>query len=281
MRGLFPHVFEQSVRGKSQVFRFQHASHLHRAARQVHADGSVMGRVDDRDVASVGSLEHDRRHRQIAGHDDGAHFCPDRQHLNVVAVADEKHDPLRALVPQALGKGIRAHCPDHEQILRGLVRQFARDHFAAKGGHDAGERGADEPRCICLLPRREQVVADLERGEQTEEAAFSVDYRQAAQPPFLEKMNGIINRRVGVDANHVAFHHVAYAVREIADEHWRLDPKPVQHEIDPLVRVPGAGCDHIWGASGTFEVCIGHGRANRIHIRVLVADDDGLHVRWK
>ena len=54
MRRLLPHVLEQSVRRKSQVFRFQHASDLHRAARQVHADGGVVGRADDRDAARAG-----------------------------------------------------------------------------------------------------------------------------------------------------------------------------------------------------------------------------------
>ena len=84
--------------------------------------------------------------------------------------------------------------------------------FAAESGDNAGERGGDQARRIRFLPRREKMMTDLESGEQTEEAPLSVDYRQAAQPPFLEQMNGIINRRIGVDANHVALHHVAHAV---------------------------------------------------------------------
>ena len=222
---------------------------------------------------------HRRGHGKIAGHDDGADLRRDRQHLNVVAVADEENELLGALVLQALGKSIRAHRPDHEQILRGFVGQFAGQHFAAEGGNDAGEWGGDEARRVRFLPRREEVMADLESGEQAEKAPLSIDYRQAAQPSFLEQMNRIINRRVGVDANHVAFHHIAHPVGEIADKDRRLDPEFVQHEIDPLVRVPGAGRDHIGSARDTLEVRVGHGRTNRIHIRVLVADDDGLHTR--
>ena len=122
-------------------------------------------------------------------------------------------------------------------------------------------------------------MADLERGEQAEEAPRSIDDRQAAQPPFLEQMDGIISRRVGLDANHVAFHHIAHAIREIADEHRRLDPELVQHEIDPLVCIAGPGRNDIGSAGDPLEMRVSHGRTNRIHIRVLVADDDGLHAR--
>jgi hypothetical protein len=137
----------------------------------------------------------------------------------------------------------------------------------------------DEARPFRSFLRAEKMMADLERRKQTEEAPFSIDDRQAAQAPFLEQMNGVVGSRVGINADDVAFHDIAHPVGEIADENRRLDSELVQDEIDPLIRVPGAGRDHIRGAGDLFEMRVGDGRADRIHVRVFVADDKGVHAR--
>src|SRR5204862_3044325 len=112
---------------------------------------------------------------------------------------------------------------------------------------------------------------------QTEKAPVSVNHRQAAQPPLFEQMNGIVKSRFGRNANHVALHHIADPIREIADEYWRLDAEFVEDEIYPFVRIPGPGGDYIGRPCRALEVSVSQRCTDRIHIRILVADDDGLH----
>ena len=275
--GRLAHAFEQSIRREAQMFRLQHPPDPHRAAGHLHGDGRVVRRSDKDDAGRARRFLHGRSDGKISGHNDGAHPGGDGERLNIVAIADEEHESLGPQLAQPRGKSFRPHRADHEQIFRGLVRQLAAQDLAAKSIDNAGERGGDETRGVRFFARREKVMTDLESREQAEETPLSIHHRETAQPHFLEKMDGIVNRRVGVDADHVAFHHVAHPVGEIADEDGRLDPEFVEHEIDPLVGVSGPGGDHVGSAGDPLEMGIGNSRTNRIHIRIFVADDDGLH----
>ena len=271
--------------GEAQVFlkrekiHLDHAACTHGAAAHEHAGRGVGRRGDERHARGACRDFHVGLDGVAAGHDDGVRAEFDRALLDVWAVADEDDDlaPGLLIFLQPRAEAVLLHRADEQEELLLGGRELAADELAAHGARDGGERRDDGPRCASLFARWEKVVHDLVGIQQARAAAAIIHDRQAAQLAEFDELDGFVNRRVHMHAHHVWLHHVMHARAQVAEQHGRLDAETVEREINPRIRRPASGGNHIGPAAEPLEFRAADGRADRIHVWILVADDDGLH----
>ena len=118
---------------------------------------------------------------------------------------------------------------------------------------------------------------DLERIQEPDAALVIVHDGKAAKPAAVDELDGLVNRRIGMNTDDVRLHHVADARAEIAEKDGRLDAEMMQGKIDPGIGRSAARGDHVLPSGKTLEFGVSDRRTDRVHVRILVANDDGLH----
>ena len=78
-------------------------------------------------------------------------------------------------------------------------------------------------------------------------------------------------------AGDTPLHHVLDSRIHVAQERGGLEPEFPQPKIDPLVGVAAPRGDDAGSSAGGLELRIPDRGADRIHVGVLVSDDDGDH----
>ena len=81
-----------------------------------------------------------------------------------------------------------------------------------------------------------------------------------------------------MDADNVPLHHILDARIDIRKKNRGLQTEFVKGEIDALVGISAPGCHGVLHSCCTLELRISDGRADRVHIRVAVADDESFHI---
>jgi hypothetical protein len=81
-----------------------------------------------------------------------------------------------------------------------------------------------------------------------------------------------------VNADDIPLHDILDAGIDIGKENWGLKTEFVKSEIDALVGISATRCYGALHAGCALELRISDGRADRVHIRIAVADDESFHI---
>ena len=111
------------------------------------------------------------------------------------------------------------------------------------------------------------------------ELPIGADHGQGAQAVLTQQIQGFGDRPVRGDTDEVAHHRVSDLRRDVRKEIRLGNAELLQDKADPLVERTAAGRAHILFAQSTFQLGVGHSRADRIHVGVAVSDDDRFHSR--
>ena len=125
--------------------------------------------------------------------------------------------------------------------------------------------------------RGKHETEQLAFADHAEECPAAVDDGQRAQTASHHGRQRLGHRTIGVRRDELRDHRIAHAGRGIGKKVGLWHAEKVEHEGDALVEGAGARRAHVLHAQPAFEIGIGDGRANRIHVRVAMADDDGFH----
>ena len=93
-------------------------------------------------------------------------------------------------------------------------------------------------------------------------AAAIIHDREAAEAPAVDELDGLVNRRVHVDADDVGLHDVVDARAEIGEERGRVHVESLECEINARVRRPAACGEHVFPAGEALQIRAADGRAD-------------------
>ena len=126
--------------------------------------------------------------------------------------------------------------------------------------------------------RRKKILADLEAGDQADAPPVFVHHGQPAKAVFADAGQGLIDRFVATRADHIVFHHVPDPWLHAGDKKRGVESELLQGKINPRVGVATTGGQDVFRARCSLELCVANGGANGVHVGILVADYEGLHV---
>ena len=89
---------------------------------------------------------------------------------------------------------------------------------------------------------------------------------------FVHQPERLRRGAIRCDAEHFGLHHVAHLGRNISHKARRWHAKSMQHEIDAVVRVAASRGHSLGHARAPLELRVANGGADRVRIRVAVAD---------
>ena len=81
-----------------------------------------------------------------------------------------------------------------------------------------------------------------------------------------------------MDADDIPLHDILYAWIDIGKENRGLETEFIKSEINALVGVSAPCCYCTFHSRCALELRISDSGADRVHIRVAVADDEGFHI---
>ncbi len=128
-----------------------------------------------------------------------------------------------------------------------------------------------------LVAWREKILADLEGGNEPYTALVLVHHRKSAKAVLTDAGKCLVDRFLRSDAHHVRIHNILDSRPDAGQEPRRFEAKLCQRVVDPLVGIPTTRGPYFVRASRLLEFRISNRGTNRIHVRVLVTNDDSLH----
>ena len=236
---------------------------------------AVRTRIRHRNLAAFGEFEDIVTHAVAARHDDEADAHLDGADMDVGAVA---HDDDAAVVRDALGgrglaEGFQFHRRDaHVELVdRPGVEG---DHLGAVDGTDDGmDRGPHLAHGGRAARLRDEVVPEAEDRDIALEQSLPADDRQGADIMQVEQLQrpgaGVVDGHL----ERVATHDVLDAGRDVADEDRQRGAETVEDRVDAGVGIAATGRHETCLAGRLLEGRIREGRADRVGVRILMADD--------
>ena len=237
--------------------------------------GAVGVGVGDGDLGGLGALEDLGLHAVPAGDDDDADAHLDGAKMHVGAVADDDDALVRrdAFDGRGLAEGIEFHGGDAHVELFDAGGVIGDDLGAADGADDGVDRAGDLAHRGRALGLRDEVVAEAEDGDVAFEAAVLADDRERAHVMQVEEFERAGASVVDADLERVAVHDVLDARDDVAHEFGERRAETAEDRVDARVGIAATGGLEAGLAGGFLEGGVGEGGADRVGVRILVADD--------
>ena len=120
----------------------------------------------------------------------------------------------------------------------------------------------------------EKEPAHLKNGYQALTGKLTVHNGKRSDIELIHDFQGFTGTGVGGDLDDLGLHDIAYSGAHISHEPRRGYPEFTQDKLNPIIDVSTSGSDGIRHTYLPFEVSIGNGRANAIHVWVAMSDDE-------
>jgi hypothetical protein len=194
--------------------------------------------------------------------------------LNILPVTDHQQKSVGVILPQPLLKRIQLHGTDHQGQFFFLI-------WAEQGCGAGFERSSQllesASNVACFAQARwrgRKEPAHLKNGYQALTGKLAVHNGKRSDIELIHDFQGFTGTGVGGDLNDLGLHDIAYSGSHISHEPRRGYPEFTQDKLNPIIDVSTSGSDGIWHTYLPFEVSIGNGRANAIHVWVAMSDDE-------
>lgn len=120
-------------------------------------------------------------------------------------------------------------------------------------------------------------MRDFEGTKQAKAAPHFIHNWKPAQIFLVDELDRVIDWGGGTHAHHFGLHDVLNPRREVGQQQGGGNPKLFQDKINPLVGVSATGGYDIELPRKFLKFRVTNCCADRIHVRIPVADDEGLH----
>jgi hypothetical protein len=193
--------------------------------------------------------------------------------LDVVPVADHDDQLFPRITGQPLRERIQGHRADHQDQLLLPIRFDGKNHFRGQRAGEMAKGGQHTARVEDAIRRREKLLAHLKDGEDAFAGPVLIQDRQRANILFIHDAQRLGRCSLRRHAHDVGLHHVPDFRRHVRDKPRRRYIKRFQNEINAVVGVAAARGDSVGQAGPTLELSVTDGRANRVRVRIPMADD--------
>ena len=150
---------------------------------------------------------------------------------------------------------------------------MAEQKLAAKRPGQIFQRREHTPRIHQPVRRRKKKLAQLEQREQSATTPVRVQHGQHTDVMLVHQAQRGGGGRVRLHAKNFGLHYIAHLGRNIGNEARRGHAESFQHKINALVGVAAARGHGFRHAGAPLEFRIADGRADRVRVRIAVADD--------
>jgi hypothetical protein len=214
--------------------------------------------------------------RRAPRHDQDPDASCDGQPLNLSSISGNHEQGFGHITFQPLGERFGIHHRDHQDQFLLHLGIGCRGHF---GPERSGEvrngcehaAGVKEP-----MGRRAKEPVHLENRHQATAHPFRVKHGQSTHVFLFHYTQRFDQGRARPETDELALHHVSNLRRHIRDKLRRRDAEGAEHEINSVIRIATAGRHRLGRPGAPFELGVADGRADRVRIRITMADDEEL-----